>query len=39
LTIANRKSETLAPGASAGVVNSNEPDPYSPWKNPSGFRN
>jgi len=19
-------------------VNSNEPDPYSPWKNPSGFR-
>ena len=39
LTIANHKSETLAPGASAGVVNSNEPDPYSPWKNPSGFRN
>jgi len=30
LTIANRKSET---------VNSNEPDPYSLWKNPSGFRN
>jgi len=30
LTIVNRKSE---------IVNSNEPDPYSPWKNPSGFRN
>jgi len=29
LTIVNRKSE---------IVNSNEPDPYSPWKNPSGFR-
>ncbi len=21
------------------IVNSNEPDPYSPWKNPNGFRN
>ena len=30
LTIANRKSE---------IVNSNKPDPHSPWKNPSGFRN
>jgi pyruvate carboxylase len=20
------------------IANSNEPDPYSPWKNPSGFR-
>jgi acetyl-CoA carboxylase biotin carboxylase subunit len=30
LTIASRKSE---------IANSNEPDPYSPWKNPSGFRN
>ena len=29
LTIANRQSS---------IVNSNEPDPYSPWKNPSGFR-
>jgi len=29
LTIANRKSE---------IANSNEPDPYSPWKKPSGFR-
>ena len=28
--IANRQSK---------IVNSNEPDPYSPWKNPSGFRN
>ncbi len=28
LTIANRKSEIV-----------NEHDPYSPWKNPSGFRN
>lgn len=28
-TIANRKSE---------IGNPNEPDPYSPWKNPSGFR-
>src|SRR5688572_7172359 len=30
LTIANPKSK---------IRNSNEPDPYSPWKNPSGFRN
>jgi len=29
LTIVNRQSS---------IVNSNEPDPYSPWKNPSGFR-
>ena len=29
LTIVNRKSST---------VNSNMPDPYNPWKNPSGFR-
>jgi len=29
LTIVNRQSK---------IVNSNEPDPYSPWKNPSGFR-
>jgi len=29
-TVGNRKSE---------IVNSNEPDPYSPWKNQSGFRN
>jgi len=29
-TIGNQKSE---------IVNSNEPDPFSPWKNPSGFRN
>jgi len=28
--VANRKSE---------IVNKNEPDPYSPWKNPNGFRN
>jgi acetyl-CoA carboxylase biotin carboxylase subunit len=27
LTVVNRKSEAI-----------NEPDPYSPWKNPSGFR-
>ena len=38
LTIANRQSSTLAPGASAGVENRSEPDPYSPWKNPNGFR-
>ena len=30
LTIVNRQSS---------IVNRNEPDPYSPWKNPSGFRN
>jgi acetyl/propionyl-CoA carboxylase alpha subunit len=30
LTLVNRKSS---------IVNSNEPDPYSPWKTPSGFRN
>ena len=29
-TVINRKSE---------ITNSNEPDPYSPWKNLSGFRN
>jgi len=29
-TITNRKSQ---------IVNSSEPDPYSPWKNPNGFRN
>ena len=29
-TIGNQKSE---------ITNSNEPDPYSPWKNLSGFRN
>jgi len=29
LTIVNRQSK---------IVNPNEPDPYSPWKNPSGFR-
>ena len=28
--IVNRKSE---------IVNQNEPDPFSPWKNPNGFRN
>jgi acetyl-CoA carboxylase biotin carboxylase subunit len=36
LAIGNQKSETLAPGASAGVKN--EIDPYSPWKVASGFR-
>jgi acetyl/propionyl-CoA carboxylase alpha subunit len=30
LTIVNRKSQ---------IVNSDEPDSYSPWKTPSGFRN
>ena len=30
LTIANRQSQ---------IINSNEVDPYSPWKSPSGFRN
>jgi len=29
-TISNQKSQ---------IVNSNEPDPFSPWKNPNGFRN
>ena len=29
-TVINRESE---------ITNSNEPDPYSPWKSPSGFRN
>lgn len=29
ITITNRKSK---------IENRNEPDPYSPWKNPSGFR-
>ena len=38
-TIVNRQSKTPAPGASAGVENQNEPDPYSPWKSRSGFRN
>jgi len=30
LTIVNRQSK---------IENRNEPDPYSPWKNPNGFRN
>ena len=30
IAITNRKSQ---------IVNPNEPDQYSPWKNPSGFRN
>lgn len=30
LTIANRQSK---------IENRNEPDPFSPWKNPNGFRN
>ncbi len=30
LAIVNRGSK---------IVNQNEPDPYSPWKNPTGFRN
>ncbi len=30
LTIVNRKSE---------IGNQNQPNPYSPWKNPNGFRN
>jgi len=27
------------PSSKSQVSSSNEPDPYSPWKNPSGFRN
>ena len=38
LTVVNPQSKTLAPGASAGVVNQNDPDPYSPWKVANGFR-
>ena len=47
LTLVTRHSSTLAPpgtvrqdrwGASAGVENPNDPDPYSPWKAANGFR-
>ena len=31
--------EIAAPSSQSQVSSSNEPDPYSPWKNQSGFRN
>ncbi len=30
--------EITVPSSRSQVSGSNEPDPYSPWKNPSGFR-
>jgi acetyl/propionyl-CoA carboxylase alpha subunit len=38
LTMVNDPSSALAPYGSTGVVQSNEPDPYSPWKAANGFR-
>ena len=37
--IAASLAEITLPSSKLQVSNSNEPDPYSPWKNPSGFRN
>jgi acetyl/propionyl-CoA carboxylase alpha subunit len=37
--IAASLADIMVPSQSSRVASSNEPDPYSPWKNPSGFRN
>ena len=37
--IAASLTEIVIPNSKTQVANTNEPDPYSPWKNPSGFRN
>ena len=37
--IAASLTDIVVPSQRLQVVNSNEPDPYSPWKNPNGFRN
>jgi len=37
--IAASLADNVVPSQRPQVVSSNEPDPYSPWKNPNGFRN
>jgi len=32
-------ADIVVPSQKSKITSSNEPDPYSPWKNPSGFRN
>lgn len=32
-------ADLIIPKTKSQISSSNEPDPYSPWKNPSGFRN
>jgi acetyl-CoA carboxylase biotin carboxylase subunit len=39
LLIAASLYEIAIPNSKSQVSSSDEPDPYSPWKNPSGFRN
>ncbi len=36
--VAASLADITLPGTGPGVSSHNEPDPYSPWKNPSGFR-
>ena len=36
--IAAALTDFVVPSSKSQVSGSNEPDPYSPWKNPSGFR-
>ena len=37
--IAAALADIIVPGSKSQVPGSNEHDPYSPWKNPNGFRN
>ena len=37
--IAASLADIVIPSSKTQVTNTNEPDPYSPWKIPSGFRN
>jgi acetyl-CoA carboxylase biotin carboxylase subunit len=37
--VAAALAEVTVPGSKSEVQNSNEPDPYSPWKTANGFRN
>ena len=37
--IAAALADTLVPSSTSQVSSSNEHDPFSPWKNPNGFRN
>jgi len=38
LLVAASVAEFAAPNQKSKIVDPNEPDPFSPWKNPSGFR-
>ncbi|MGZ6347128.1 MAG: acetyl-CoA carboxylase biotin carboxylase subunit [Anaerolineales bacterium] len=37
--IAAGLADLIVPSSKSQVQNSNDPDPFSPWKNPNGFRN